>query len=286
MLKLSATPPCVPSFRGALQMAQLRRRLEGGVVTPVDYKHGKPLEGMDELKVWPADRAQLAVQAIVLRENGYSCDEGVLYYQGTKQRVRVPITEEVITETAAAIRGAWELAENGSIPPPLFGSPKCGGCSLAPICLPDEVNRLLEPEPDDRQLALFAIDGGEAPKKPAGREMGQLLAPRDDLKPAYLDTQGLRVGRSGGVLQVKEKDKTIQEIRLNEINQLNVMGNIQVTTQAVQSLLEEGIPVCYFSQGGWFYGITTGMVIYRSWSRIGFTFTYFSPVDCVSSAST
>jgi CRISPR-associated protein Cas1 len=38
------------------------------------------------------------------------------------------------------------------------------------------------------------------------------------------------------------------------------MGNIQVTTQVTQLLCESGIPVCYFSQGGWFYGITTGMV--------------------------
>ncbi len=71
---------------------------------------------------------------------------------------------------------------------------------------------------------------------------------------------GVRVGRSGEVLQVKEKDALRQEIRPIEISQLNVMGNIQVTTQVTQLLCEAGIPVCYFSQGGWFYGITTGMV--------------------------
>lgn len=75
----------------------------------------------------------------------------------------------------------------------------------------------------------------------------------------YLNTQGLRVGRSGEVLQVKEKDTMRQEIRPIEISQLNVMGNIQVTTQVTQLLCEAGIPVCYFSQGGWFYGITTGL---------------------------
>ena len=36
------------------------------------------------------------------------------------------------------------------------------------------------------------------------------------------------------------------------------MGNMQVSTQAIQGLCEAGIPICYFSQGGWFYGITTG----------------------------
>jgi CRISPR-associated protein Cas1 len=37
------------------------------------------------------------------------------------------------------------------------------------------------------------------------------------------------------------------------------MGNVQMSTQAVQALCEAGVPICYFSQGGWFYGITSGL---------------------------
>ncbi|MGH9632206.1 MAG: CRISPR-associated endonuclease Cas1 [Bryobacteraceae bacterium] len=37
------------------------------------------------------------------------------------------------------------------------------------------------------------------------------------------------------------------------------MGNIQVSTQALQTLLEEEIPVAFFSQGGWFYGMAQGL---------------------------
>ena len=85
------------------------------------------------------------------------------------------------------------------------------------------------------------------------------MTPRDDLKPLYLNTQGLSVGKSGEVLQVKEKDKTVQEVRIGEVCQVNLMGNIQISTQAVQSLCEAGVPVTYFSMGGYFYGITTGM---------------------------
>jgi CRISPR-associated protein Cas1 len=87
----------------------------------------------------------------------------------------------------------------------------------------------------------------------------RLVAPRDDLRPAYLNTQGMRVGKSGEVMQVREKEELKQEIRIGEISQLNLMGNIQVSTQAIQSLCYAGVPVCYFSQGGWFYGITTGL---------------------------
>ncbi len=233
--------------------------VEDGAVTPVDYKHGKPREGDDALELWPADRVQLGIQAVVLRDNGYRCEEGVVYYQSTRQRVRLAFTEEVMAETEAAAARAWEIARTGAIPPPLMGSPKCGGCSLAPICLPDEVIRIGDSEPDAEQLLLFASGEGPAPRKQAVMEVRRLMTPREDRRPAYLDTQGLRVGRSGAVLQVKERERTVQEIRLTEICQLNLMGNIQVTTQAVQSLCEAEVPVCYFSQGGWFYGITTGL---------------------------
>ena len=67
------------------------------------------------------------------------------------------------------------------------------------------------------------------------------------------------MGKSGEVLQVKEKDKTVQEVRIGEVCQVNLMGNIQISTQAVQSLCEAGVPVTYFSMGGYFYGITTGL---------------------------
>jgi len=234
--------------------------VEGGAVTPVDYKHGRPQEAGGALQVWPADRAQLAVQALVLRDNGYCVEEGVIFYASTRQRVRIPFTEDVIRETEAAIRDAWALAETGRIPPPLEDSPKCLGCSLVSICLPGETTTLCNAasQDDSGQLALF--EELPARRKPPVKETRRLITPRADLRPVYLNTQGLRVGRSGEVLQVKEKDTLRQEIRPIEISQLNVMGNIQVTTQVTQLLCETGIPVCYFSQGGWFYGITTGMV--------------------------
>ncbi|MGA7416312.1 MAG: CRISPR-associated endonuclease Cas1, partial [Bryobacteraceae bacterium] len=235
--------------------------IQDGAVTPVDYKHGKPREKDNRLELWPTDRVQLTVQGLILRENGYRCDEGVIFYASTKQRVRVAFGEAEIAEAENAIRDAWQTGRAGVLPPPLVDSPKCVGCSLAPICLPDEMNRLEteRDEPPSDQLLLFTAEEGEAPKKSAARETRRLMTPRDDLRPVYLNTQGLRVGKSGAVLQVKEKDAVVQEIRLNEICQLNLMGNIQVSTQAVQVLCEAEIPVSYFSMGGWFYGITTGL---------------------------
>src|ERR1035437_7531695 len=178
--------------------------VEDGCVTPVDYKDGKPYEIGVALQIWPADRAQLAVQAIVLRENGYRVEEGVIFYAATRQRVRVALTEEVIQETEAAIREAWTLAEAGRIPPPLDNSPKCPGCSLNAICLPGEPTTLCNTtqQDDADQLALF--EELPAQGKQLIKETRRLITPRADLRPVYLNTQGLRVGRSGEVLQVKE----------------------------------------------------------------------------------
>ena len=84
-----------------------------GTVTPVDYKHGHPVETVEGLELWPADRVQLGVQGLILLENGYLCEEGVGYYAKTKQRVRVVFDDAVMRETEEAIVRAWALAATG-----------------------------------------------------------------------------------------------------------------------------------------------------------------------------
>jgi len=92
-------------------------------------------------------------------------------------------------------------------------------------------------------------------------EIRRLVPARDDLRPLYLNKQGLHVGVSSGVLKVKEKGKLVQEVRIGEICQLNVMGNVQLTTQAIQTLCRHEVPIAYFSQRAWFYGVTQGLSV-------------------------
>ena len=94
-------------------------------------------------------------------------------------------------ETQRVIAAAWELARYGTIPSPLVDSPKCPGCSLVTICLPDETNCLrltpgVEPRPA-LQLALFVASNGHASDAPPELEPRQLIAPRDDLRPSHPD---------------------------------------------------------------------------------------------------
>lgn len=231
---------------------------DGGSVIPVDYKRGSPQKSYEtgEIDAWPADRAQLAVQALVLRDHGYTCEQGIIFYVATKQRVRVLIDKALIDETLEALAAARALAETGPIPPPLEDSPKCPRCSLVGICLPDETRLCHELETaNDSTVSELSVDVTPAPLS----EPRRLFAARDDLRPLYLNAQGLHVGKSGNVLKVKEKDKVLQEVRIAETCQVSLFGNIQLTTQAAQALCENEVPIAYFSQGGWFYGITQGL---------------------------
>src|SRR3990172_329789 len=109
-------------------------------VTPVDYKRGAAPDLPE--RAWETDRVQLCAQGLVLRANGYRCAGGVLYYIESKTRVPVAFDDALIARTRELVQGLRAMAASGQIPPPLVDSPKCVRCSLAPICLPDEVNRL------------------------------------------------------------------------------------------------------------------------------------------------
>ena len=224
----------------------------GGVVVPVDYKRGAPLkaDGDGVPRMWDTDRMQLAAQAIVLRDNGYRCNEAVVYYVQTKQRVRVPIDDALVEEVQHATEEALATAMLDCAPPALDGSPKCPRCSLVGVCLSDETEAMARLNFD----ASEQIPGLSSNASPIRR----LVPARDDLRPLYLNQQGLSVGKSGHVLTIRDKGKAVRDVRLGEISQLNLFGNIQLSTQAVQTLCMDGVPVSYFSQNGWFYGITQG----------------------------
>ena len=101
-------------------------------------------------------------------------------------------------------------------------------------------------------------------------ERGDVTAALDFLAAEFLETPllvagfsfgcfvGLRVGCKDEVLTVKEKDRVVEEVRMRDVSHVALFGNIQISTQAIQSLCELEVPVTYFSMGGWFYGITRG----------------------------
>jgi CRISPR-associated protein Cas1 len=212
---------------------------------------------------------QLGLQALILRDNGYTCNEGVIYYRTTKQRVRLPITPELENWVIEKIAEAKKVMTD-PIPAPLVDSPKCVRCSLAPVCLPDET----------RLLHLRPVEPAPTEAAPVRR----LIAARDETRPLYLNSPGFRVGCKDEVLQVKDKEKLVEEVRIRDVSHVALFGNIQITTQAIQVLCEQDVPVTYFSMGGWFYGITRGHELKNVFLRMEqFRFAR-DPITCLALA--
>ncbi|MFQ3670472.1 MAG: CRISPR-associated endonuclease Cas1 [Verrucomicrobiia bacterium] len=226
-------------------------------VSPVEYKVGAPRLHHDTVTLWDADKMQLGLQCLLLRDNGYPCSGGWLFYRATRQRIRLDLTPELEQWILSQIAQA-RATMRGSIPPPLVDSPKCVRCSLAPICLPDETHLLQQPEPPASGTATTSTT-------PPPR---RLIAPATDQKALYLNTPGLHIGRSANVLQVRDKKQLLEEIRLADLHHVALFGNIQISTQLVQKLCELEIPLTYFSTGGWFYGITRGHSLKNILTRI------------------
>jgi CRISPR-associated protein Cas1 len=258
-------------------------------VTPVDYKAGAPRLGKDAIELWDTDQMQLGLQILILRDNGYVCGDGMIYYRATKQRVRLEMTPELERWIIGKISEARRTAV-GPMPPPLVASPKCVRCSLAPVCLPDETRLLTgrlstaagmdngETDP----ATLPQVDGGSLGS--AALPVRRLMAARDDARALYLNTPGLRVGIRDEVLVVKEGDRVVQEVRTGDVTHVALFGNIQISTQAVQVLCDKEIPVGYFSMGGWFYGLTRGHGMTNVFTRIEQFCQAADPLRCLALA--
>jgi len=84
---------------------------EGDQVTPVDYKRGK--RPHVPRGAYKPERVQLCVQGMILSEHGYRCEQGVLYYAASRERVPVLFDEELRRTTHQAIDGLRLIAAGG-----------------------------------------------------------------------------------------------------------------------------------------------------------------------------
>ena len=232
-----------------------------GLATPVDYKHGRPMKWDEGLQAWPERTASnwpsrrwcCAPTATAARRASFSTRKRGRGCASASTTKRWPRRSKPSPAPGRPRRRPRFLRRS-------WTRPNAPAVRWSASACRTKWGQLQSPRPvrAAQQLGLFE-DGRKIPRKPPGKATRLLVAPRADLKPLYLNTQGLRVGKTGGVLRIKERDKVVQDARIHEICQVNLMGNIQITTQAVQELCRDETPICYFSQGGWFYGVTTGL---------------------------
>ena len=219
---------------GLIAKADIIEQRNGSVV-PVEVKRGRPPK---HGPAWMPEQVQICTIGLLLQDNGYECTEGQLYFAETRKRTTVPFDDSLVAHTLEVVEELRKVAALPDAPPPLVDSPKCPRCSLVGICLPDETN-------------LHTNRSTVAPRR---------LTPRDSAaRPLYVTEQGARVGiRSGRVVVNMSRDE-LQQVRLIDVSQISIYGNVQISSQMMRAAFREGIPVCWFSYGGWFQGIAEGL---------------------------
>ncbi len=207
----------------------------GNRVVPVEVKRGRPPK---HGPAWSPELVQICAIGLILQDNGYNCSEGQIFFAESRERVKVPFDEKLVRQTLDLVRDLREVAKAPDPPPPLVDSPKCPRCSLVGICLPDETN--------------FLADRSEVqPRR---------LTPRDSAaRPLYVTEQGTKIGIRQGRVTIFQQKEVLQEVRLIDVSQVSIYGNVQISSQAMRAMFTQQIPVCWFSYGGWFQGIAHGL---------------------------
>ena len=221
---------------------------DGYEAVPGETKRGRVPDNPE--RSWEPERVQLMAQGLLLRAHGYRCDHGFLYFAGSRRKVEIAFTPELEARTLDLLAQAKAQAQAARLPDPLEDSPKCKGCSVNGICLPDET------------LALRHV-----PADPVAPTVRRLYPPRDDSGPLYVQEQGAWVGVARGNLVVKKDGSVLSEVRLKYLDHVVLCGNVQIGTQALHLLCEAGIPTCHLSSGHWFYGFTAGFALRNAYDR-------------------
>ena len=124
--------PLVSERYGIAGKADIVEVREGGYI-PVEYKKGKR-------RKFDNDDVQLCAQALCLEEM-FACEVplGYIYHAASKRRREVLFDGQLRSETENVIKAVRQLLSAGKTPPAEL-KPRCEGCSLRGICMPEITN--------------------------------------------------------------------------------------------------------------------------------------------------
>jgi CRISPR-associated endonuclease Cas1/CRISPR-associated protein Cas4 len=247
--------------------------MEGGAagVEVCDYKKGSARRDAQGNRVpKEADAMQVVAQALLIEEQGAPVTAGWIYYAEDRRRVPVPLDDSARERCREAIAGAKALAASGQCPPPLVHEARCLYCSAYPVCLPNESawwsghRQVPGAQPGQAEVAVAGEDA-----KPLPLPEQAPRPERDDGEVLVVQLAGAKVGRRGGEITVTVEGSVVKKCPVQQVRSIYLYGAVQLSAQAAQTCLEEGIDVAYFSPAGRFLGLLRGLPASGVDARLG-----------------
>ena len=197
-----------------------------GVLRVVEYK-SSPVRRMPV--VTEAQVVQLALQGECLTELGYNVAGYAVYFTNHRKSVDVVVDAAVRAHAIEALARTRRLLDIDVAPEPLVEDPRCGHCSHAGICLPDERRE---------QEVMRQIRVSDS--------MGDTL---------YLATPGSRASLTSGRVEVVQGIEKLASLPIDRICSVVVQGNVDLSSGLVRELLWRGVPVVWTSGRGGVIGV-------------------------------
>lgn len=213
-------------------------RTRDGQTIPYEHKRGRAHR--DENKqpqAWESDRLQILAYAYLLESAwGITVKEGRIRYHADNVLVHVPLDDAGRAAVREAIQQARTLRQSTHRPPVIDNERLCARCSLAPVCLPEEVR--LAHDREWQPIRLFPEDDE--------RQVIHILEP------------GTCVGRTGEQIKITRRNQPIETVPARQVGQLVLHSFSQISTQALHFCADQSIGVHFISGGGRYLGSFDG----------------------------
>lgn len=215
---------------------------EDGV--PIEYKRGKPLP---EGRPWSGHAIQLCALAMLLESTeGHELPHGYIWYNMTRERLKVSLDETLRTETQKVITKARALLDQNVLPEPIENRKACLGCNQYRNCLPDELQET-QPPP----------------------EVQTILAPHIEGQAVYIDRPGSKLSFKDGSLVISAvgQDKAVT-VGMARINQVVIQRPAHCTSSFLEACAKQKTPVMFLDFSGRWQGCLQGPVTRNVLTRL------------------
>lgn len=190
-------------------------------VRVVEFKSA-PLRRSAE--VTDPQRVQLTLQGECLRSMGFEVAGYSVYFTTSRTARQVDVDEISRAEARAWVDLTRSTIESTDAPPPLVDDPRCGRCSHASVCLPDE--------------------------RRGARVRRRVLASDPEGLVLHLATSGSRASLRQSRVEVTRGGENVGSVPIERVQAVVVHGNADVSSALLRELQWRRLPVVWCSFTG------------------------------------